>query len=228
MANQFETSFIPQQPLLKVEGVSHRKEVVNFAAVFAIIIFFVAMVVAGGMYFYRAQVNDRIYQAQRDLAEAEKYFSIEEINKYQKADIRLRAAKTLVNEHTISSVILDFLEETTAVNVGLTSFGATKDATGYHVSLTGQAPGYKGVHFQVEKWRTMGPTIRKVEMGTMGLEEDTGIVTFSVTMDIDPSYVEFSRVLERKGSLYGEAPTPASEMVSEAAEVDIQSTTPTP
>jgi hypothetical protein len=216
MANQFETSFIPQQPLLKVEGVSHRKESINFSVVFSIIILIASGVIAGGLYFYRTQVDNRIHQAQKDLAEAEKYFSIDEIHKYQQANMRLSVAKTLVHQHTINSVILDFLEGSTAVNVGLTSFGAVKDGTGYHVSLNGQAPSYSGVYFQVEKWRAMQPTVRGVTMGSLGLDEKNGIVTFSLVLDIDPSYLEFSSVLQRNGSV--SAPIPE-------AKVDIQSTT---
>ena len=215
MANQFETSFIPQQPLLKVEGVSRRKESLNFSVIFSIIILIASGVVAGGLYFYRAQVNNRVHQAQKDLAEAEKYFSIDEINKYQKANMRLGIAKTLVHQHTINSVILDFLESNTAVNIGLTSFSATKDGVGYHVALNGQAPSYSAVYFQVEKWRAMQPTVQGATMGSLGLDEENGIVTFSLTLDIDPSYLEFSSVLERSGSV----PIAAPE-----TQVDIQST----
>ena len=206
MINQFETSFIPQQPLLKVEGVARRKEAVNFSAIFSVIIFLAAGVIAGGLYFYRAQVNARIYDVQKSLEEAEKFFSIEEINKYKHADTRLRAAKTLVHRHVINSVILDFLEKNTAVNVGLTSFGATKDADGYRIALAGQAPSYSAVYFQVEKWRAMQPTVQNVLMGSLGLSEETGIVTFAVTLEIDPKYLELSSVLDRDGALHGVIP----------------------
>lgn len=220
MANQFETSFIPQQPLLKVEGVARRKEALNFSVIFSIIILIASGVIAGGLYFYRAQVNNRVYQAQKDLAEAEKYFSIDEINKYQKANTRLGIVKTLVHRHTINSVILDFLERSTAVNVGLISFSSTKDSAGYHVALNGQAPSYSAVYFQVEKWRAMQPTVLGITMGTLGLDEENGIVTFSLVLDIDPSYLEFSSVLERSGVVPASAPE---------AEADTQSSsTPTP
>jgi hypothetical protein len=218
MENQFETSFIPQQPLLKVEGVSRRKEAINFSAIFSVVIFLAAGVVAGGLYFYRANVIERIFQAQTAIAAAEQYFSIEEINKYKQADIRLRVAKQLVHQHTINSVILDFVEKTTAVNVGLTSFGAAKDSEGYRVALAGEAPSYSAVYFQVEKWREMQPTIQEVTMGGMGLSEDTGIVTFSVVLHIDPAYLEFSSVLERDGNLHGVIPP---------GNAAIQSNTPT-
>ncbi len=218
MANPFETSFIPQQPLLKVEGVSRRKDAVNFSAVFSVVIFLAAAVVAGALYFYRANVIERIIGAQTALAAAEQYFSIDEINKYKHADTRLRAAKNLVHQHTINSVILDFLEKNTAVNVGLTSFGAMKDDGGYRVSLVGQAPSYSAAYFQVEKWRSMQPTIKELTVGNMGLSEETGIVTFAVTLNIDPTYLQLSTVLEREGNLHGIIPPKAAT----------QSNSPTP
>ena len=195
MVNQFDTSFIPQQPLLKIEGASGRRETINFALIIALIIFFTSIAVTAGLYVYRLQVDKRVLADEQALDAAEKYFSIDEINTYKRADVRLSVAKELVDNHTISSVVLDLLENSTAQNVGLTSFSFGKGDAGISISLLGQAPSYSGVYFQAESWRAMQPMIKSVEVSSMNLDDKTGIVAFGVSMNIDPQYLEFARVL---------------------------------
>lgn len=214
MANQFETSFIPQQPILKVEGSSSkRRETTNFALILAVILFFIALGVSVGTYFYRVQVEKRVLDAGQRLADAEKLFNIDEISTYKHIDTRLTTAKQLVDAHVIFSVVLDLLETSAAQNIGLTSFGFTQGSKDYMISLSGQAPSYAAVYFQSEAWRAMRPMVTHVEISGMNLNGQTGVVGFSAAITIDPSYLNFSRVLDAQKR----AATPQVSSVLEGA-----------
>jgi hypothetical protein len=201
MANQFETAFIPQQPILRVEGAPRPSEPVNLALVLSLVVFFVTIAVGVGVYLYRAQVDKRVVQKTVQLQEAEKDFNIDEITTYKRIDSRLSLAKKLVDEHIISSVAFDLLESSVAQNVGLTALSFTKDAKGNSIDLSGQAPSYAAVYFQIESWRAMRSKITSVEPSPMSLEEKTGIVTFSVKLTVDPKYLESLHVIEARSAL---------------------------
>lgn len=195
MANLPETSFMPQQPLLRVEGGGRRSEPINLALVVAIIIFFVTLSVAGGMYFYKAKLDKEVLAKGQQLADQEKKFNIDEITVYKNLQTSLTTAKKLVDSHTIFSVILDTIESHAAENVGLTSFDYKKEATGIKLSVSGQAPSYAAVYFQVEEWRKT-PHVKKVEVTMLALDEHTSVVAFAATIDIDPSYLDYAQVLQ--------------------------------
>jgi hypothetical protein len=95
MANSFDTSFIPQQPLLKVEGSSRPAEPVNLALVFAFIIFFATLIVLGGVYFYKTSVETRVLASETILKEKEASLRVEEIDRYKAFSDRLMVAKKL-------------------------------------------------------------------------------------------------------------------------------------
>src|SRR5438105_8729085 len=111
MPNSFDTSFIPQEPLLKAEGVRRPPEPVNFGLVVAFIVLFVTLLVAGGMYFYKLQVDKRIFTLRTELQNAEKLLDVDQINFYKRVNTRIDTAKVLLNSHTAFSGVLDLLEK---------------------------------------------------------------------------------------------------------------------
>ena len=195
MANLPETSFMPQQPLLRVEGGSRRSEPINLALVVAIIVFFVTLSVAGGMYFYKTKLDKEVLAKGQQLADQEKKFNVDEIAVYKNLQTSLVAAKKLVDSHTIFSVILDTIEGHAAENVGLTAFDYKKEDTGIKLSVSGQAPSYAAVYFQVQEWRKT-PHVKKVDVTTLALDEHSSVVAFSAIMDIDTTFLDYAQVLQ--------------------------------
>lgn len=198
MANFFETSFVPQQPLVKVEAGMKRREPVNIALVVALVLFFVTVALAGGMYFWEKNTTKKVATAGEELAAKEKNFDINKINAYKSLQSNLRGAKTLVDEHTIFSVILDNIETNAAQNIGLTSLAYTTGANGSSVLLSGQAPSYKAVYFQVQQWRGMKPLFQDVEVTSLSLAEESGVVNFSVKIGIDARSLDFSKYIAKQ------------------------------
>ena len=196
MANFFETSFVPQQTLVKVEaGGGGRREPLNVALVAALIIFFVTVAVAGGMYFWEKNTIQKKDAAGKELVTMEKNFDINKINSYKSLQSTLRNAKTLVDDHTIFSALLDNIEKNAAENIGLTSLAFDKVNDKSALLLSGQATSYKAVFFQVQTWRGMKPLFQKVEVTSLSLSEMSGIVNFSAKIDVDTKSLSFEKYL---------------------------------
>lgn len=198
MENSFDTSFIPQQPLVRVEGAPHRKEPINLALVLAIIIFFVTLVVAGGVYLYKLQIDKGVQAKELALQAEEKNLNIDEINSYKRIDTRITTAKTLLRGHTVFSIILNLLEETAAQNIGLTSLSYGGDSKNYKLSLSGEALNYGAVYFQAQAWRSMIPLVKKVEIISLTPSDTTGVVSFSAEITIDPAYTNYAQLAQEE------------------------------
>lgn len=198
MDNSFDTSFIPQQPLLKVEGYSRRWESVNLSLIIAFVIFFSTLAVAGGMYLYKISLDRNLLALEKELQSKEAILKTADIDRYKAIDMRLNVVKQLLHQHTAFSTILVLLEKITAQDVGWTALSyATNDADGAVIlSVGGQAPSYSAVYAQAEVWRTMPATLQKVEVSMPVIASpESSIVTFGAKLTIDPEYVKYARVL---------------------------------
>lgn len=202
MENSFETSFIPQQPLVRVEGVSRRSEPINIALILAFIVFFITITVAGGIYFYKLQVDKRVDAKEKQLADEEKNINIDEINAYKHIDDKLVAVKGLLQNHTVFSTILMIIERSTASNIGLTSLGYTKGTSNdYVLVLAGKAPSYSALYFQGESWRQMVPMVKSVKISSPIIDDTTGIVSFSAELVINQVNTKYNRMTETEDQL---------------------------
>lgn len=202
MENSFETSFIPQQPLVRTEGVPRRSEPVNIALILALVIFFITVTVAGGIYFYKLQVDKRILSKEKQLQAEEKNLNIDEINAYKHIDDKLVAVKGLLQNHSVFSTVLLLIEDSAAQNIGLTALSYQKGPTGdYVLTLSGKAPSYSAVYFQGETWRSMVPMVKSVKMGAPVADDTTGIVSFNAELTINPLYTKYSKMVETENQL---------------------------
>lgn len=225
MANQFETSFVPQQPLLKVEGGQRSREPLNLSLIVALVVFFVTLAVAGGAYFYKQQVDKQVVQKGIELKAAEQLFDTSKISTYKDLQVKLTTAKSLVDSHTIFSLIFDLIETKAATNIGLTSLVFGQEANDMSLILNGQAPSYEAVYYQVQKWRESKPVIKGVDVTSLQLEEATGIVTFGVHITIDPKTIGYARMLAATNAAKAEAAVDATPSVfTETAPVSVATT----
>ncbi len=202
MENSFETSFIPQQPIVRVEGDSRKREQVNFALILAFIIFFITITVAGGIYFYKLQVDKRVNQKEEQLKAEGKNLNFAEIKTYKHINDKLAIAKELLQGHTVFSTILLLIEGSTAQNIGFTSLAYLKETDGgYLLTLSGKAPSYSAVYFQSEVWRGMAPMVNSVHISNPSADEKTGIVSFTAELMINPAYTKYSKIIEAENEL---------------------------
>ncbi|KKU78056.1 MAG: hypothetical protein UY04_C0047G0005 [Parcubacteria group bacterium GW2011_GWA2_47_7] len=193
MQNSFNTSFIPQQPLLKVEGFDRGKEPINLAMIIALVSFFVVLVVAGGVYYYHNQKELEIVKLSQELEGKEKLLDIVQIDYYRDVNLRMNAAQQMLNQHKVFALLFDFLEMNTVQNIELSTleykFDSKKGAT---IKLSALAPSYQAVFFQSESWREMKSVVDAVEISDIALAEDSGIVSFDAELSIKQSAVQYS------------------------------------
>ncbi len=230
MANLLNTSFVPQQPLLRVESASARPHAVNFALLLSLVLFFVALAVGGGVYFYHGKIQDRLDQRTAELSAIEATFNLDEIASYKKLQTSLSSAKALVEEHVIFSVVFRMIEERIAQNIGLTAlgYGISSDTGNVILTLSGQAPGYTAVYFQAEQFRATGPHIKKVDVGALSLDNTTGIVDFSFTIEIDTKFVQSAVVLRQAKEAEIRAQQERDVSMQDVPNIPTSSATPLP
>lgn len=219
MANLFETSFVPQQTLLKVGSQERAREPLNFSLIVALLAFFIVLALAGGEYFYKQQTEKQVIQKGQELTAKEKLFDIDKINTYKNLQVTLSTAKNLVDNHTIFSLILNLLELRAAENIGLTSLSYTQDGEGSHIILSGQAPSYEAAYYQVQKWRESKPMMKNVVVMAINLDDATGIVNFNVKIDIDQKTLGYAQMLAVTAQKAPVVPTVAPADTSEPSPV---------
>jgi hypothetical protein len=156
-------------------------------------------------------VNEQVVAKGQQLTAAEKLFDIEKINTYKNLQVTLTTAKSLVDNHTIFSLMLDFLEARTAENVGLTSLAFNQTEGPTFLSVSGQAPTYEAAYFQIEKWRESKPIVKNLDVTSVMLEETSGIVSFGAKMEIDPQTLGYARMLAASAKASAIAPLATPE-----------------
>ena len=202
MQNSFDTSFIPQQPLLRVEGVERSREPLNFALVLSFIVFFVSLITAGGIYLYQRQIDARIVEKSAQLAALEKTLNSDEINVYKRVDLRISTARALLRDHGVFSLVLDFLENETAKDIGLTSLSYTTNKdNNVEVHIRGVGPSFQSVYFQSETWKAASPFVIEMDIDSVNLSDTTGVVDFDATIVIDPAYLKYKKLLETEAAM---------------------------
>ena len=195
MDSNFETSFIPQQPLLKLEGARARREPINFAVLLALIIFFTVSAVAGGMFAYKASIDARVNKKQNQLDEAENKIDIAGINSLKQISAQVNLAKTLVDKHAAFSGILDLIEAGTAQNIAYTALSFSNEAKAPAIILSGQAPSYMAAYYQGLAWQKQ-KFVKSATLGGMMIDEKTSLVTFNISLQVDPAAYNYVRLFK--------------------------------
>lgn len=228
--NRFETSFIPQQPLIEPERRGFGREVVNPALIIALIVFFTTIAVAGGVYYFKVQTNKEVLAASERLKALESEIRLDAISPYKAMAARLAVAKGLIDNHRAFSIILDLLEESTARDVGLTDLNYNEDKLNKTLVLTisGEAASYSAAYLQIEKWRSMAPAVASVSADPVSLNEFTGIVTFGATLTIDPAATRYAHVVEKASAEEAAVPAPAPSAPAPATATPSRADAPKP
>lgn len=196
MQNSFDTSFIPQQPLLKATGFERRRESLNLAIVLSLGTFFVVLFVAGGVFFFHRKVVKEVFALSVELQNKEKLIDTEEIHRLKSVDLRITAAKNLLQDHTVFTIVLDLLEAGTLKNIGITSLHYTNTPGGSVANLVAEAPSYEAVYSQGLTWRSMKPLVQGVEITSVVLTETTGVITFNAKVTINESLARYAEFLK--------------------------------
>jgi hypothetical protein len=196
METKFQTSFIPKSNLEQNVAQGGSRGPVGFFTFIASIIFFISVLVAGGVFGYNKYLESLVASSKDSLDKNIKSFEPQTIEEYVRLNSRIDSAKKLLDKHIAISYVLDFLEEKTIQSVGFSDFKYDVDAGGEaSLTMNGQAKGYNSVAYQAELFgrerALKSPLFSNLDVDV------SGNVVFNFTTRIDPVFISYKKKAER-------------------------------
>lgn len=189
-----KVSFIPKKQIPKAIE-QKRPIVINLFMFIAVIIFLGTLVLAGGLYFYRALLERNIASLSQSIVRVEEVISPELIKNLQNVDIRINIAEDLINQHKAVSSLFEALEVLTLKKVRFSQFSYLLNQEGTaNISLSGEADSYKALAFQSD-------VISKNEYFKNSIFSNFGLnifgnVTFDLSADIENDLILYKNNLD--------------------------------
>ena len=198
MDTNFQTSFIPKKPLAeeRVAVTATHSSIFGFLAT---LLFISAIAASAGLYFYRANIQKTIVSQQVQLNAARNAFEPSLITELKRLDRRITSANTILNSHIAVSPIFEVLELNTLKSIQFTKFTyvtPTNPKLPIKVELSGRARDYASIALESDQL-AKNKYIRNSLFSDLTLNEQTGMVLFQLTFDVDPDLVRFTNNLEK-------------------------------
>jgi hypothetical protein len=191
---KFQTSFIPKKPIAEEKP----KRGMSLFLFLSILVFFVAVGIAGYVYLEKQLLIKNITGAQNVISTNKGSFDTATIDSIVELNARIGAAQTLLGNHVSISPVFNFLNQATLVNVRFKDFtfsGGT-DSSGQQtvsIKMDGTAKDFQTVALQAAEfgksdWRNI---VRDVTVSNFNLNQD-GSVSFLITATIVPSFLSYN------------------------------------
>lgn len=183
MASNFQSSFIPKEPM--TEEKVFKKKKAGILGVLAVSLFVTSIIGSIGMYVYKGIVKSEIQNLESQLAEAEKTIDKKTIGEMAQFGKKLEIVKSLIFKHQVVSNFLSTLSSTTvsAVQFNDFSYGDMREDS-LNVNLKGKAANYASVALQ-ESIFTKTKYFKSVVFSNLTLA-DKGLVSFDLLISVDP------------------------------------------
>ncbi|KKR43696.1 MAG: hypothetical protein UU10_C0015G0013 [Parcubacteria group bacterium GW2011_GWF1_40_6] len=194
MEQNFQTSFIPQKPIVKERTSSSQP--VSIFLIISLFVLFAVLLATGGLYFYKGVMKNNITEMEKTLNLAKNRFEPAKIAELQVLDKRLRASSEILSKHIATTPIFSALEKLTMKTVRYTDFsyelGTEKNAP-VKVKMSGQAIGYRSIALQSDLFSKNKNFIDPV-FSNLTLDNN-GSVIFDLEFSVDPSFVNYKQTL---------------------------------
>lgn len=194
MEQNFQTSFIPQKPIIKENVVSSRS--VNIFLIISIFVLFTVLIGTGGLYFYKGIVAKKITNLENSLNLAKNRFEPSKITQLQTLDNRLKASSEILAKHLTIVPIFKALEQLTMKTVRFTKFSyslGTEDSTNIKVSMSGVAIGYRSIALQSDLFaknkNLIDPVFSNLTLDT------SGNVIFNLNFFVSSDFLNYKKTL---------------------------------
>lgn len=182
MASNFQSSFIPKEPMT---AEVFKKKRAGVFGVLAVSLFVTSIVVSMGTFFYKGVLENEIKNLELQLTESEKNIDKKTINEMSQFSKKLETIKLIVAKHQVISNLLDSLASSTVSSVYFTSFDyqglVEKNPS---ISLRGKAQGYSVVALQ-ENAFAQNKDFKSASFSNLNLD-DKGLVSFDLKISVDP------------------------------------------
>jgi hypothetical protein len=188
MTPNFQSSFIPKEPVTKEVFVKKKAGVFG---ILAVSLFLGSIVIAIGMYVYKGIIKNDIQNLESQLSADEKTIDKKTIDDMSQFSKRLDVAKAIVTRHQVISKFLDNLASSTASSVQFTSFSYSDLNDGkLTVNLKGIADSYSSVALQ-EDVLSKDKYFKSTLFSNLSLT-GKGSVTFDLVASVDQGISTYS------------------------------------
>lgn len=209
MDTRLRTSFIPKKNLILKSEAGGGRVSINLFLSFGMIVFFLMIALAGGVYLYKVVIEKKIAQEGVALEKAKKAFEPSLIADVKRLDNRIAVSKTVLANHVVALPIFDLLEALTLKTVRFTKLDYTNPKDGSPtIHLDGEAKSYTSVALLSDSFAG-DEKIKNPVFSNLNLS-DTGGIKFSFQASLDPKMVSFKQYFE------GGKQTPAPETPPES------------
>jgi len=188
MDPRLQSSFIPKKPIMTAPR-TYRAPL-NIFSIISISLFVLAILGSGGVFLYQNYLNNQIAAASSSLHTEQDEFDQSTIEQLARLDSRLTVAQSLLQKHVALSNFFSALEDVTLPTARFSDFAFSVGAqNALTVSMNGEAESFTSVALQSDA--LIGDTYFKNVMVSNFSVEQSGAVSFTVTMTLDPSLVAY-------------------------------------
>ena len=207
MEERVTTSFIPKASLQTAQVQRPRGNPFALANLVCGMLLILAIVAAGGVYFFQQYTQSQIVAKQKSLAVSREAFEPDTIEQLSRLDTRMTAGETLLAQHISVSTLFDELEKLTLASVRYDTFDYEVAAPGHVVlTMTGEAASFNAVALQSEAFAQSAiitdPIFSSVNVGK------TGAITFDFTGVIDTSRMTYKPSADTSATTASTTPQP--------------------
>lgn len=204
MEQTFQTSFIPKKPIVEGDAPRRESRPIGFFTIFSIFIFFITIVVGGGIYFYEKTLQEKLVELTANQKKADERFESSKKKELQLIDHRINVANQVLSKHIAVSPVFNALSKVTMREVRFTKFSyelGTDKNSNIKVKLTGETKKYVDVALQADLFSQEKNFIDPVFSNMIPNEK--GDIAFDVEFYVDPSFVDYKTVL--KSGVYSDS-----------------------
>lgn len=180
--NKNKTSFIPERldkPVYKKPGVGMVSMVLG-------LLFVSSLVVLGGTYFYKGNLQSEIEELSESLSKRESTFESASISKLKSISSKIEVAESLIEGHNTLIGVFDFIEKETLKSVRFHSFNY-KD--GQNITLSGETDGYGLLALQAKVFKE-SKYVDDLKISDIKLQKE-GFIGFSFELELNQTLFDY-------------------------------------
>lgn len=191
-----KTSFIPKKPVNEKQG-RDKPAALSLIYIISLILFFLTLAGAGGVYFYKNHLQNQIDKKNKYLEESKEAFEISLLEKLQNLDKRLNAGDELLSGHLAPSVIFSVLEEHTLDTISFDNFEYDYDKknNSYKLIMSGNAKDFNSVALQSDVFGELD-FFRTPVFSNLGVNKE-GKISFDFSSTLSGKFIKYKNALKR-------------------------------
>ena len=194
MEVKMQTSFIPKKPIIESQSTGSG---VSLFLLLSIILFIVALALAGGVWLWKGALVSQIEKDKAALVAAKDSYEEATINPLIRLDSRIEQSKLLLAKHIAVSPVFIMLEKNVLRNIQLKSmkFSSGNDAK-IKIDLSGTASSYDALSKQADAFgsETLRLFISQPVISDFS-PTTNGSISFNFTAMVDPKLVSYTNTL---------------------------------